>query len=154
MVVLGRGGGGPWASDLAVVAGRAGGIPLQMSDGVGGFLVDSVEGCAQAILRLLRDEQLSTDLGQKGKERVREHFLLPRLLLNELSLVRDLMGGLTRAPGEMDGRRDPVCGMAISDPEKALKMTYTGLEFSFCSEGCRGRFLATPERYVAARQRA
>ncbi len=32
-----------------VVAGRAGGIPLQMADGVGGILVDSVEECAAAI---------------------------------------------------------------------------------------------------------
>ena len=31
-----------------VVAGRAGGIPLQMADGTGGILVDSVEECAQA----------------------------------------------------------------------------------------------------------
>ena len=30
-----------------VVAGRAGGIPLQMADGTGGILVDSVEECAQ-----------------------------------------------------------------------------------------------------------
>ena len=33
-----------------VVAGRAGGIPLQMPDGVGGQLVDSVEECASAML--------------------------------------------------------------------------------------------------------
>ena len=33
-----------------VVAGRAGGIPMQMPEGVGGLLVDSVEECAQAML--------------------------------------------------------------------------------------------------------
>ncbi|HEX8714293.1 MAG TPA: glycosyltransferase, partial [Solirubrobacteraceae bacterium] len=33
-----------------VVAGRAGGIPLQMPEGVGGLLVDSVEECAAAML--------------------------------------------------------------------------------------------------------
>ena len=36
-----------------VVAGRAGGIPLQMADGTGGILVDSVEECARAMVALL-----------------------------------------------------------------------------------------------------
>ena len=42
-----------------VVAGRAGGIPIQMPEGVGGLLVDSVEECAAAMLRLLRDRVLA-----------------------------------------------------------------------------------------------
>ena len=137
-----------------VVAGRAGGIPLQMSDGVGGILVDGVEECAEAILKLLRDEQLSRELGEKGKERVREHFLLPRLLLNELSLVGDLMKAGAMPREQMDGRRDPVCGMAISDPATAIGLIHAGLKFSFCSEGCKARFLVSPERYVAAQRRA
>src|SRR5690606_10774462 len=62
-----------------VVAGRAGGIPLQMSDGVGGILVESVAECADGIMRLLRDRELGRQLGESGRERVREHFLLPRL---------------------------------------------------------------------------
>ena len=32
-----------------VVAGRAGGIPMQMPEGVGGVLVDSVEECASGV---------------------------------------------------------------------------------------------------------
>ena len=38
-----------------VVAGRAGGIPLQMADDTGGILVDGVEDCARAMVALLRD---------------------------------------------------------------------------------------------------
>jgi trehalose synthase len=136
-----------------VVAGRAGGIPLQMSDGVGGLLVDGIEDCAEAILKLLRDNQLSHELGENGRERVREHFLLPRLLLNELSLVRDLLEGRARPREQTDGHRDPVCGMAISNPETAVGLTHAGMAFSFCSEACMARFLSSPERYVAARQR-
>jgi trehalose synthase len=139
--------------ETPVVAGRTGGIPLQMSDGVGGFLVDGIEECAEAILKLLKDEDLARRLGEKGRERVREHFLLPRLLLNELSLVRDLMEGSRRPRAEMDGHRDPVCGMAISNPQKPVGLTYAGLEFVFCSEGCKARFLAGPERYLAAEKR-
>jgi trehalose synthase len=75
-----------------VVAGRAGGIPIQMPDGVGGLLVDSVEECATAMLRLLDDRELAAQLGRSGREHVREHFLLPRLLMEELRLLSTLAG--------------------------------------------------------------
>jgi trehalose synthase len=70
-----------------VVAGRAGGIPLQMPDGIGGRLVDSAQECAAAMLELLGDRQLAAELGRSGRERVRERFLLPRLLMEELRLL-------------------------------------------------------------------
>jgi trehalose synthase len=70
-----------------VVAGRAGGIPLQMPEGTGGILVDSVEECAEAILHLLRHPQEAHSLGERGREHVRHHFLIPRLLLDELRLM-------------------------------------------------------------------
>ncbi len=73
-----------------VVAGRAGGIPLQMPEGIGGLLVDSVEECAEAMLRLLGDRVLADELAHAGREHVREHFLLPRLLLDELRLLAEL----------------------------------------------------------------
>ena len=73
-----------------VVAGHAGGIPLQMPEGVGGLLVDSVEECAAAMLRLLNDRDLAEQLGESGRARVREQFLLPRLLMEELALLASL----------------------------------------------------------------
>ncbi len=73
-----------------VVAGRAGGIPMQMPEGVGGVLVDSIEECAAAMLQLLGDRALSERLGHSGREHVREHFLLPRLLMEELQLLSSL----------------------------------------------------------------
>jgi len=73
-----------------VVAGRAGGIPMQMPEGVGGVLVDSVQECAAAMLKLLEDRELAEQLGHSGREHVREHFLLPRLLLEELELLASL----------------------------------------------------------------
>jgi trehalose synthase len=75
-----------------VVAGRAGGIPLQMPADVGGRLVQSTEECATAMLELLQNRQLAAELGQSGREHVREHFLLPRLLMQELRLLRSLAG--------------------------------------------------------------
>lgn len=71
-----------------VVAGRVGGIPLQMEDGVGGYLADSVEDCASAILRLFRDPEATKVIAERGRERVRDQFLILRLLLDELALIQ------------------------------------------------------------------
>jgi uncharacterized protein len=50
------------------------------------------------------------------------------------------------------GATDPVCGMRV-DRAKALRLTHAGRTYHFCSERCRGRFEASPERY-AGRARA
>ncbi len=81
-----------------VVAGRAGGIPLQMPEGTGGILVDSVEECAEALLRLLRHPQKAQCLGEQGREHVRRHFLMPRLLLDHLRLLDTLAQERPLAP--------------------------------------------------------
>jgi len=140
-----------------VVAGRAGGIPLQMADGVGGVLVDTVEECARAMVELLRDPDRARELGARGKERVREHFLLPRLVLNELLLLRTLSS--SRAIAEQSHReaRDPVCGMALQR-QMIVAATLRGISYAFCSEECRSVFMENPERYLyeptAARRRS
>jgi trehalose synthase len=133
-----------------VVAGRAGGIPLQMADGVGGVLVDDVEGCAEAIVRLLGDRQLAEELARAGRERAREHFLLPRLVLNELTLMLDLARerAISPVPVGEGARRDPVCGMAIEAGSEAPRASHEGETYVFCSEACRARFRANPERYL------
>jgi trehalose synthase len=73
-----------------VVANRAGGIPLQMGDGVGGFLVDDTEQAVDRILYLLRHPKEAAAMGRAGQERVRERFLMPRLLADELRLLASL----------------------------------------------------------------
>ena len=133
-----------------VVAGKAGGIPLQMADGVGGVLVENAEDCAMAIVHLLRHPQEARELGEQGRERVREHFLLPRLLLNELSLMLDLLRArpINRAPEHVGVPRDPVCGMAIGPKSPPVTAPYKAKRYAFCSEGCRARFLESPERFA------
>ena len=132
-----------------VVAGRAGGIPLQMADDSGGRLVDDVGGCARALIELLRDRERAGALAERGRQRVREHFLLPRLVLNELELMAELVGA--RPLGvRLSQDRDPVCGMAIADPSHAPEAQYHGIEYRFCSLACRARFEADPQRYLRA----
>ncbi len=96
-----------------VVAGRAGGIPLQVQDGVAGYLVDSVPECADRLVELLRDGELRREMGLHGHEVVRSRFLLPRLLEDELELYASLAGTPSPpcdpppAPGPGDtGRHD------------------------------------------------
>ncbi len=72
-----------------VVASRVGGIPLQITDGETGFLVDpdDTEGFAERILQILEDPALGVRLGRNAKEHVREHFLITRLVSEYLDLM-------------------------------------------------------------------
>ncbi len=72
------------------IGGRVGGIPLQVTDGESGYLVSSVEECAQRALQVLRDPSLGKQLGRAGKEAARQRFLMPRLLRDWLKLLTQL----------------------------------------------------------------
>jgi len=74
------------------IGGNVGGIPLQITDGESGYLVDSPEGAAQRTLEVLGDPELGKRLGRAGKEHARERFLTPRLLRDWLELFTDLEG--------------------------------------------------------------
>jgi trehalose synthase len=73
------------------VGGNVGGIPLQVSDGQTGYLVDSVQECADRIDDVLGDPDLAKSLGRRGKEHVREHFLTPRYLRDYLRIFHEVL---------------------------------------------------------------
>jgi len=75
---------------LVIVAGRAGGIPMQMPQGVGGYLVDGIDECAARTVELIRDPHAARALGVRGREHVRANFLVTRLLTDELRLLDSL----------------------------------------------------------------
>ena len=137
-----------------VVAGRAGGIPLQLRDGAGGFLVDSVEECAARVVELLRNPDQAEALGNRGRNLVRERFLLPRLLADELRLYAALLDRRApKHPGSSEAgiageTRDPVCGMRIDDPDAALTAVSDGTTSVFCSRNCRHEFLRDTARFL------
>ena len=54
-----------------VIGGDAGGIRVQIEDGVNGFLVSSPEGCATRLVALLQDPALRSRMGEAAKESVR-----------------------------------------------------------------------------------
>jgi trehalose synthase len=74
-----------------VVAGNAGGIPLQMPGELGNYLVDNIEQCAEKIVYLLQNPQQRERLGQEGHEVITRHFLTPRLVRDELALIKELL---------------------------------------------------------------
>ncbi|HEV8571633.1 MAG TPA: glycosyltransferase [Actinomycetota bacterium] len=80
---------GMW-KEKPVVAGNAGGLRLQVEDGITGFLVDGIEECADRVGQLLTDADLRTRMGLAGRERVREHFLTIRELDDYLRLLSSL----------------------------------------------------------------
>ena len=77
------------------VAGRVGGIVAQIRDGETGWLVDSVEECADACREILDDSEQAAARGRRGKEDVRQRFLMPRLLRDWLALFNRLDGNDT-----------------------------------------------------------
>ena len=77
--------------ETPVVAGNAGGIPLQMTGELSEYLIDTVEECAEKIVHLLQDQSLRQRLGKIGKEIVKQNFLITRLARDELNLVKRLV---------------------------------------------------------------
>ncbi len=74
-----------------VIGGKAGGIKLQIEEGVTGYLVETVEECAEKILTLLRNTSLAEEMTRAGKEKVRKEFLITSALLNYLRLFNYLL---------------------------------------------------------------
>jgi trehalose synthase len=74
------------------IGGAVGGIPLQVENGVSGYLVETVEQCAERTLDILKDPALGKALGRRGKEHVRKHFLTPRYLRDYLRIFGELLG--------------------------------------------------------------
>ncbi len=77
--------------ETPVVAGNAGGIPLQMGGRLSEFLVDDVEACAERIVYLLHHPEVAKEIGHAGKEHIKRNFLMPRLIRDELSLIKSLL---------------------------------------------------------------
>ena len=76
-----------------VVATNVGGIPIQIRDGEEGFLVEphEREDFAERIIEILKNPSLAKEMGDKARERVREDFLMTRLLSDYLDLLNDIM---------------------------------------------------------------
>jgi trehalose synthase len=70
-----------------VIGGNTGGIRLQVIDNYNGFLVNTPEGAALRIKQLLSDQDLFKRLKRKGKEFVKDNFLITRHVREYLTLL-------------------------------------------------------------------
>lgn len=77
----------------AVVASNVGGIPSQIIDGNCGYLLEprDNEGFANRIVQLLKDPEKADEFGRQAKERVRNNFLITRLLSDYLDMLNSIM---------------------------------------------------------------
>jgi trehalose synthase len=74
-----------------MVAGRAGGIPLQLRDGETGRLATSVEEFATAVCEVLRDPDKARAVGLAGRQAIAERYLITRLLREQLELFASVL---------------------------------------------------------------
>lgn len=75
-----------------VVAAPAGGITLQILDGITGLLARSDEEWADRLAYLLEHPEAGERLGEAGHKHVRQHFLTPRELRDYLRVIADHLG--------------------------------------------------------------
>ena len=69
-----------------MLGGAVGGIPTQIVHGITGFLVHSAEGAAFRIRQLLNNPDMAKRMGERGKEYVRNNFLITRQARDYLSV--------------------------------------------------------------------
>ena len=117
------------------VGGNVGGIPLQIEDGVTGFLVSSVEDCAQRTMEILRDPELgrgARPARQGARPRALPHAALPARLPAHLQRAQRSMTGepAQRSPLVLVSNRGPVtfhAGGEIQRGSGGLVTALTGL---------------------------
>ncbi|MBU4202188.1 MAG: glycosyltransferase [Candidatus Altiarchaeales archaeon] len=71
-----------------VIGGNVGGIRTQVIEGINGYLVDDIKECADRIVKLLENPKLAEEMGKKGKEHVRNNFLVTRHLLDWFEFLK------------------------------------------------------------------
>jgi glycosyltransferase involved in cell wall biosynthesis len=79
---------------LPVVGFRAGGIVESVDDGVTGILSEpgDTRAMADAILRLIADEDLREPMGRAGRERVKEKFSAQSVALKIEGVILEVCG--------------------------------------------------------------
>ncbi len=90
------------AAGRPVVATRVGGVPDLVEDGVTGFLVQpgEVSGLSECVGRLLRDSELRTGMGQRGREVARVRFRRDTIVARYREIYEEVLKnpGITRIP--------------------------------------------------------
>ena len=92
-----------------VIGSNVGGIPLQILDGITGYLVESVEQCSARVLELLAHPERARMFGERGHTFVADNFLLTTHLRNYLKLFAEL-----DLPGATDGQHSNLAHDSVA----------------------------------------
>jgi trehalose synthase len=76
-----------------VIAANVGAIPLQLRDGDTGYFYETPHKTGQRVINLLKNRKAAEALGQRGKDYVGEHFLLPDRIADYLMAMDMAMAG-------------------------------------------------------------
>jgi len=76
---------------VPVVARPAGGIKLQVIDGVTGYLARDVNEAARYVVHLIRNPKVREELGENGHRHVKENFIITKHLENYLKIFSDVL---------------------------------------------------------------
>jgi xanthine dehydrogenase accessory factor len=85
------------------------------------------------------------DIGASGPEEI-----ALSILAEIVKQRRAAAPGKIRLAQSAASARDPVCGMSVTVEGAQFRATHGGRDFYFCCAGCRDRFTAAPEHFVAA----
>lgn len=83
-----------------VVAGRTGGIPMQMPNDADQYLVDPEDdqAFAEMVVYLLTHAEAAYEAGQRGRDTTRSRFLITRYVADELELFAEVASMRSRVP--------------------------------------------------------
>ena len=76
-----------------VIAGRAGGLKYQIKNGENGFIVENQKKAVEIIENILENKRKIKLIGKKAHQRVKEKFLLTRLLIDHLKIYKEIFYG-------------------------------------------------------------
>jgi trehalose synthase len=81
-----------------VIGGKTTGIALQIQHGKNGFMVSTPKEAASVIIRFVQDPRLRARIGKAARKTVQNKFLLSRLVLDHLSVYKDVYKKRTGSP--------------------------------------------------------
>ncbi|MFC2036133.1 glycosyltransferase [Chloroflexota bacterium] len=76
-----------------VIAGNVGGIPLQIRHGDTGYFYETPQKAVGKIISLLDNQEAALAMGNRGREYIREHFLMPDRITDYLMAIELLKTG-------------------------------------------------------------
>ena len=76
-----------------VIAANVGAIPLQIRDGYTGYFYQGASRTARRVSRLLDNPEEAKMLGERGREYVEQHFLLPDRIADCLMAINMTVNG-------------------------------------------------------------